>query len=164
MTPPGPPPRSTLMPPPPILHSLPTGARSPTPPPLVSGLRQDFEEAHAKILAAFNNACKEASVELKTSKEPNFDRNMVDQSALRAAGPAPSHQEQITAADDISTKLDFIENFKEDAPEDQAENFAMGANPDDYLLRQARQSSNSERKRSSPACEDQDQAPAKLRK
>ena len=93
------------------------GALPPTPSPLVSGLHHDFEVAHAEILAAFNNACQESSVQLKTAKEPNFDRNMVDRSARLNAGPAPSHEEAITAADGISTKLDFLEflkNFKED--------------------------------------------------
>ena len=135
------------------------------PPPLsllVRGLHHDFEKAHAKILAACNNACKDSPAELRTAKEPNFDHNMVDQSILLAAAPAPApHHDNITAADDISTKLDFIENFKEDTSEDQAEqgkvpNFAMGAYLDDYLLKQA-QSLDSECKRPSTrkglACE-----------
>ena len=148
---------------------LPTGALPPPLSPLIRGLHPEFDEAHAKILAACNNADKDSSAELRTAKEPNFDHDIVDQSILLDAGPAPSHHEDITAADDISTKLDFIENFKEDASEDQAEqgmvpNFAMGAYLDYYLIHQA-QSLDSERKRPSTGrAPDQDHAPVKKRK
>ena len=141
----------------------------PTLSPCVRGLLSDIDEVDAKILAACNNADKDSSAELGTGKEPNFDHDIVDQSILLAAGPASSHHEDITAAADISTKLDFIENLKEAASENQGEqgkvpNFAMGAYLDDYVLHQA-QSLDSERKRpSTRRAPDQDHAPAKKRK
>ena len=136
--------------------------------PCVRGLLDEFDEVEAKILAACNNADKDSSAEL-TGTEPNFDHDLVDQSILLEAGPGPSHHENITAADDISTKLDFIENLKEAASENQGEqgkvpNFAMGAYLDDYVLHQA-QSLDSERKRpSTRRAPDQDHTPAKKRK
>ena len=140
--------------------------------PCVRGLLPEFDEVEAKILAAFENADKDSSAELRTTKEPKFDRDIVDQSILLTAGPAPSHHVDITAADDTSTKLDYIEDFKDNTSENQAEqgkvpNFAMGAYLDDYLQHQA-QSLDSERKRPNTrrtlVCENQDHAPAKKRK
>jgi len=146
---------------------LPTLSAPPSP--CVRGLLDEFDEVDAKILAACNNADKDSSAELGTGKEPNFDHHIVDQSILNAAALAPSHHEDNTAADDISTKLDFIENLKEAASENQGEqgkvpNFAMGAYLDDYVLHQA-QSLDSERKRpSTRRAPDQDHTPAKKRK
>lgn len=138
--------------------------------PCVRGLLLEFDRVDDKILAACNNVDKDSSAELGTAKEPNFDRRILDQLILDAAvGPAPSNHEDITAADDIPTKLNFIEDFKEDTSEDQAEqgkvpNFAMGAYLDDYILHQA-QSLDSERKRpSTRRALDQEHAPAKKRK
>jgi len=146
---------------------LPTLSAPPSP--CVRGLLDEFDEVDAKILAACNNADKDSSAELGTGKEPNFDHHIVDQSILNAAALAPSHHEDNTAADDISTKLDFIENLKEAASENQGEqgkvpNFAMGAYLDDCVLLQA-QNLDSERKRpSTRRAPDQDHTPAKKRK
>ena len=70
--------------------------------------------------------------------------------------------------DDISTILAFIENFKEPASEDQAEqdkvpDFAMGAYVDDCLLHQA-QSLDLQRKRPSTRRAVENHGPAKKRK
>jgi len=82
--------------------------------PCVRGLLLEFDRVDDKILAACNNVDKDSSAELGTAKEPNFDRRILDQLILDAAvGPAPSNHEDITAADDIPTKLNFIEDFKE---------------------------------------------------
>jgi len=137
--------------------------------PCVRGLLLEFDRVDDKILAACNNADKDSSAELGTANEPNFDRRILDQLILDAAvGPAPSNHKDITTDDDILTKLNFIEDFKEDTSEDQAEqgkapNFAMGAYLDDYLLHH--QSLDSERKRpSTRRALDQEHAPAKKRK
>jgi len=120
------------------------GALPPPLSPLVRGLHHEFDNSYAKILAACDHACKESSVELGTAKEPSFDHDLVDQSILLAAGPTPLHHEDIIAADDISTKLDFIENFKE----------VQGLD-----LKRKRSSS-----RRAAECENQDHGPAKKRK
>jgi len=131
------------------------------------------------MLAALNNADEDDSSDQSTSKEPGINHDTIDKYILLAVGQDSEgagnrcvRKENSSTNNNMSAKLDYIENDEKNLAEDEAgwrkvPDFAKGAFVHNCLLHQA-ESINSKCKRPSTRMaspiKNQDETPAKKTK